>query len=71
VRPDELELILAVARGEGIILDPVYTGKAFHGMARELGKNPRSLGDRIVFVHTGGIFGLFPKAEELEPLLGR
>jgi len=70
VRPDELELILSVARGEGIILDPVYTGKAFYGLVSELGKNPRSLGERIVFVHTGGIFGLFPKAGELEPLLG-
>ena len=47
----------------------MYTGKAFYGMTRELERHPRSLGDRIVFVHTGGIFGLFPKAEEMAAVL--
>jgi D-cysteine desulfhydrase len=59
--PDELRLIADVARTEGMILDPVYTGKAFFGMTREL----RRLGERVIFVHTGGIFGLFPKAAEI------
>ena len=53
----------------GLVLDPVYTGKAFHGLLGELKRDPKSLGERIVFVHTGGIFGLFPKAAELAPLL--
>jgi len=47
-------------RLEGVILDPVYTGKAFFGMVSELRKNSRRFGSRIVFVHTGGLFGLFP-----------
>jgi D-cysteine desulfhydrase len=64
-RPEELSLIRDVARSEGIVLDPVYTGKAFYGMR----EHARELGPRIVFMHTGGIFGLFPKAEELAPLL--
>lgn len=64
-RPEELELIGHIARTEGIVLDPVYTGKAFYGMISELRKNPQVFGERIVFVHTGGIFGLFPKAHEL------
>jgi D-cysteine desulfhydrase len=68
-RPEELECIIQVARSEGILLDPVYTGKAFFGMIHELEKNPYALGERIVFIHTGGMFGLFPKATELEPLL--
>ena len=68
-RPEELKLIYEVARTEGIFLDPVYTGKAFFGMVQELKENPKCFGERIIFVHTGGIFGLFPKAEELEPLL--
>jgi D-cysteine desulfhydrase len=67
--PHELALIRDVARAEGIVLDPVYTGKAFFGLTRELAKDPRRFGERVVFVHTGGIFGLFPKAAELEPLL--
>jgi len=68
-RPEELRLIADVARTEALLLDPVYTGKAFYGMTRELERHPRSLGDRIVFVHTGGIFGLFPKAEEMAAVL--
>ena len=46
-----------------MILDPVYTGKAFYGVVSELEKDPDRFGKRIVFVHTGGIFGLFPSAE--------
>ncbi|MBT8370646.1 MAG: D-cysteine desulfhydrase family protein [Deltaproteobacteria bacterium] len=68
-RPEELALIYDVARTEGIFLDPVYTGKAFFGMVQELKKNPRCFGERIIFIHTGGIFGLFPKADEIAPLL--
>ncbi|MFW6147474.1 MAG: D-cysteine desulfhydrase family protein [Thermodesulfobacteriota bacterium] len=68
-RPEELSLIHDVARKEGVILDPVYTGKAFLGMITELRGNQHMFGDRIVFIHTGGIFGLFPKAQEIIPLL--
>lgn len=68
-RPEELSLLRDVARREGLILDPVYTGKAFFGLATELDRDRRTFGDRIVFLHTGGIFGLFPKAPDLEPLL--
>ncbi len=64
-RPEELSLLREVARTEGIVLDPVYTGKAFFGMIQELSRNPEVFGERIVFVHTGGIFGLFPKADEI------
>jgi len=59
--PEELRLIREVARKQGLLLDPVYTGKAFYGMTQEL---PR-LGQRIVFLHTGGVFGLFTKTAEL------
>jgi D-cysteine desulfhydrase len=68
-RPEELETLRDVARAEGAILDPVYTGKAFHGMRSELRRDPRAFGERVVFIHTGGIYGLFPKAAELAPLL--
>jgi D-cysteine desulfhydrase len=68
-QPDELMLISEVAKTEGIFLDPVYTGKAFFGMVQELRRDPQCFGQRIIFIHTGGIFGLFPKAKELEPLL--
>ncbi|MCR9104588.1 MAG: D-cysteine desulfhydrase family protein [Gammaproteobacteria bacterium] len=55
-------LIAELARMEGLVLDPVYTGKAFAGMLAEIEKG-RFAGVRdIVFVHTGGIFGVFPQA---------
>jgi D-cysteine desulfhydrase len=67
-RPEELSLIREVARTEGLFLDPVYTGKAFFGMVKELERYPRRFGERVVFIHTGGIFGLLAKAEELAAL---
>jgi D-cysteine desulfhydrase len=55
-------LIAELARLEGVVLDPVYTGKAFAGMVAEIAAG-RFEGCRdIVFVHTGGIFGVFPQA---------
>ena len=68
-RPEELALLCEVAQTEGIFLDPVYTGKAFFGMVEELKRDPGCFGERIIFIHTGGLFGLFPKAKEISPLL--
>jgi D-cysteine desulfhydrase len=68
-QPEELKAIRDLARLEGVILDPVYTGKAFFGMLSELEKNPESFGDRIVFIHTGGLFGLFPSADQFADIL--
>lgn len=68
-RPEELENLRDLARRESIILDPVYTGKAYHGLVSELAKSPGCFGERVVFLHTGGIFGLFPFADTLAPLL--
>ncbi|MCE9579802.1 MAG: D-cysteine desulfhydrase family protein [Deltaproteobacteria bacterium] len=70
-RPEELATIRDLCRRDGLVLDPVYTGKAFHGIVTELAADPRRFGERIVFVHTGGIFGLFPAevGAELAPML--
>jgi D-cysteine desulfhydrase len=67
-RDDELRRIRDVARLEGLITDPVYSGKALHGLLRELEKG-RELPQPVVFLHTGGIYGLFPKQQQLAPLL--
>ncbi|MEJ5229386.1 MAG: D-cysteine desulfhydrase family protein [Pseudothermotoga sp.] len=53
----DLDCIRVVAANEGIILDPVYTAKTFRGMLH-LSKR----GQRILFIHTGGLFGLFAQA---------
>ena len=56
-------LIAELAALEGLVLDPVYTGKAFAGMLAEIAGG-RFQGCRdIVFIHTGGIFGLFPQRD--------
>lgn len=56
-KDDELETISWIARLEGLVLDPVYTGKAMHGLVREIGKGNFDGYDNILFIHTGGIFG--------------
>jgi len=58
-------LIRMVARTEGVVLDPVYTGKAF--LALVDGIRDGRFGDApdLVFIHTGGIFGLFPQRDRL------
>lgn len=53
-----------VARTEGLVLDPVYTGKAFHGMLCEIRSGRFRAEKDIVFVHTGGLFGLFAQREQ-------
>lgn len=65
-RQEELKAIYDLAKLEGVVLDPVYTGKAFYGMVSEIRKNRSAFGKRIVFVHTGGLFGLFPVADKFE-----
>ncbi len=58
---EEVAIIWELAR-KGILLDPVYTGKAFYGMIKE--KN--NLGyHNPLFIHTGGIFSLFGFKEEI------
>lgn len=58
-RPEELAAARELAGREALILDPTYTGKAFYGLIRELAADRTRFGGRVVFVHTGGIFGLF------------
>lgn len=56
-------LIQHVLRTEGLILDPVYTGKAFYGMLSEI-KEGNLAHKNILFIHTGGIFGLLAQRQE-------
>ncbi len=56
--PEEIDVIREVARGEGIVLDPVYTGKAFTGMVSDIRTGAIAPRSRVLFLHTGGLFGL-------------
>lgn len=64
-----LETIAAVARSEGIVFDPVYTGKAFHGLLKEIRAGRFDQPDDLVFMHTGGVFGLFPFKDRFSQLV--
>jgi D-cysteine desulfhydrase len=70
VRDEELDTVVRVARTEGIILDPVYTAKAFAGLLDRLRREPRALGARVCFIHTGGVFSVFPFRQPLSRRLG-
>jgi len=59
ISDDKLKLLAEFAHSTGILLDPAYTGKAFCAYNDLVLKKGR--GKRIVFLHTGGIYGAFPK----------
>lgn len=63
--PEVFETIRLAARTEGLILDPIYTGKGFHGLVEEIRKGRFSCDEDVVFIHTGGIFGLMAQADNL------
>ena len=63
--PEVFSTIRRIAGLEGIVLDPVYTGKAFNAMLREIEGGRFSGMKDIVFIHTGGVYGLFPQKSQL------
>jgi L-cysteate sulfo-lyase len=48
-----------LARCEGLLLDPVYSGKAFAGVLAEIERGNFKSGDAVLFLMTGGLPGLF------------
>ena len=48
-----------MAAKEGIFLDPVYTGKAFAGLLQMAAEGLLSPDDNVLFLHSGGVGGLF------------
>lgn len=65
-RKEEIDFIYKLAKLEGIILDPVYTGKALYGFVSEVKKGNLKDMKNVLFIHTGGLFGLFPKKDMFE-----
>ncbi len=61
----ELAFLVQVARTEGVVLDPVYSGKAFRGLRAEIERGRFRDAKDVLFLHTGGVFGLFPKTDEV------
>jgi L-cysteate sulfo-lyase len=59
-----------LAREEGILLDPVYSGKAMAGMIDLIRKGTITKDKTVVFLHTGGAVGLFGYTGYLETAMG-
>ncbi|MBI5663197.1 MAG: pyridoxal-phosphate dependent enzyme [Ignavibacterium album] len=62
ISEDKIKLIRNFAVETGILFDPAYTGKAF--VAYYENYLSRNLGMKYIFVHTGGIFGIFGREKE-------
>jgi L-cysteate sulfo-lyase len=52
--PDAIEAIRLVGRLEGVLLDPVYTGKSMAGLIADVHRGRFRAGQNVVFLHTGG-----------------
>jgi len=57
--PASIEAIKLLAKLEGILLDPVYSGKGMAGFIDLTRKGYFKKGQNVVFIHTGGSVGLF------------
>ena len=54
-----VEAVKMLAKYEGILLDPVYSGKGFAGLVDLIRKGHFKKGENVVFLHTGGSISLF------------
>jgi L-cysteate sulfo-lyase len=59
------DAVLLLARLEGLLFDPVYSGKGLAGMIDLVGNGEFSDAENIVFIHTGGSAGLFAYRDRL------
>jgi 1-aminocyclopropane-1-carboxylate deaminase/D-cysteine desulfhydrase-like pyridoxal-dependent ACC family enzyme len=63
--PQAIDAIALAGRTEALVLDPVYTGKAFAALAAQV-RGGRWHGDApLVFFHSGGTPGLFVHAQSV------
>lgn len=65
--PEELDFVTQFALDTGIVLDPVYSGKALYHFLTDVVKNDPDeyRGKNILFWHTGGALGLYDKGDVL------
>jgi D-cysteine desulfhydrase len=61
----EREAVATLGRAEGLLLDPVYTGRAFGGLLDMIRVGAFRQDERLLFWHTGGTGGLFGYAHRL------
>lgn len=63
--PQARQAIYTLARTEGILLDPVYTGKAFAGLLDLIAQERFGNDEHVIFLHSGGLPGLWAYGTEL------
>ncbi len=63
--PEMVAAVRTAARTEGVLLDPVYTGKAFAGLLGLIASGAIARDERVLFVHTGGAPALHAYADML------
>lgn len=64
---DMVDTVRLLARTEGVLLDPVYTGKAMAGLIRLVQAGAFDPRSNVLFVHTGGQPALFAYQDVLDP----
>ena len=69
LNPMTLEALRLTASKEGLILDPVYTGKVMAGIIHRIRKNAYANADNVLFIHTGGHPALFAYEPEITKAL--
>lgn len=62
--PEQRATIVRVARASGLVLDPVYSGKAMHGLKAAIDRGAVPRDARVLFIHTGGLPGLLAQGED-------
>ena len=62
---------MLVAKMEGILLDPVYSGKGFAGLIGLIRSGFFNAGDTVVFLHTGGAAALFAYEDQFAERIGK
>src|SRR5450432_402812 len=60
---EQRETIIRVSRASGLVLDPVYCGKAMHGLRAAVERGDVARGARVLFLHTGGLPGLLAQSD--------
>ncbi len=63
--PAGMEAIQLLARNEGILIDPVYTGKGLSALIAHIRQGKLAKDQPVIFLHTGGAPALFAYADEI------
>jgi 1-aminocyclopropane-1-carboxylate deaminase/D-cysteine desulfhydrase-like pyridoxal-dependent ACC family enzyme len=63
--PAASAMIALAARTEGLLLDPIYTGKGLAALRGEINRGAIPRGATVLFVHTGGLPALFRYSSQL------